>query len=71
VPVAIILSAIAHRLVRVWPAFGGANPGLPVSNAMVVMLRISCHHNHNRSRHRFGRIWALTLKNKGDSVKYG
>jgi hypothetical protein len=47
VPVAIILSAIAHRLVRVWPALGGANPGLPVSNAMVVILRISCRHNDN------------------------
>jgi hypothetical protein len=46
-PVAIILSAIAHRLVRVWPALRGAKPGLPVSNAMVVILRISCRHNHN------------------------
>jgi hypothetical protein len=46
-PVAIILSAIADRLVRVWPALRGAKPGLPVSNAMVVVLRISCRHNHN------------------------
>jgi hypothetical protein len=71
VPVAITLSAIAHCLVRVWPAFGGANPGLPVNNAMVVILRIIRRHNHNSSRRRFGRIWAPALKNKGDSVKYG
>jgi hypothetical protein len=47
VPVAITLSAIAHSLVRIWPDLGDVNPGLPVSDAMVVFLRIIRHHRHN------------------------
>ncbi len=42
VPVAIISSAIARRLVAVRPALGAANPGLPVSSAMVVILESFC-----------------------------